>query len=214
MKKTLLIAVVIAIIIAAGWYFWNKSSAPKAAPDTSEATPEMAPLPSIEEKTGVISSIKDAIGLGKKLACTYTSTGNSAISSTVFIDGQKTKTIAAVNGETMYGIFDGKTQYTWTTGANKQGFKMDKSCMEELKTLAPQAAAPTPAPIQDYDSFDAAQNVSCTAAEEEDFSIPSDITFVDQCEMIKSSMETLDQMKQKLPDGVKIPGVSTPPTQY
>lgn len=192
----------------------------QSAVSTSDQTSDIAPQPPVEQKNGVISSIKDAMGLGKKMSCTYTNPADPSVSTTVFIDGQKIKTTTAVKGETLYGIFDGNTQYTWTAGATKQGFKMNKSCTDELKNLAPQTPAgnaptPAPTPVQDSQSFDNAQNVNCVAADDTDFSIPSDITFTDQCEMLRNSVKSLNQIKQQLPAGAKLPaGVNVPPVQY
>jgi len=55
-------------------------------------------------------------------------------------------------------------------------------------------------------SFDATKNVACEVATSEDFSIPTDINFVDQCAMIRESTKTLESIKSQLPAGVNIPG--------
>jgi hypothetical protein len=158
----------------------------------------------------VIGSIKDAMGLGQKMKCTYSDKDGSGVSSTVFVDGQKFKFTTEANGEKMYGVFDGDTQYMWTADAKKQGWKMTKACTEELGKTAEkmtEGSSTSTATPQDFqESFDSAENVRCEPAGSEDFSIPADITFVDQCEMIRDSMKALEQMKGQLPEGFTIPG--------
>ncbi len=206
--KKILIPIIILLILIGIWFVIKKAPAPQEnnTPPTQSLSDATPPTP---EKSTVINSIKDAMGMGTKMECTYALGTDANTTSTIFVDGQKIKTATSVSGMTMYGIFDGDTQYTWTEGSTTQGFKMSKSCMDEMKNLAPQKAqgnVPTPAPVQDYQSYDKAQNVSCKAATEDvDFSIPSDITFVDQCEMMRDSMKAMEQMKQQLPSGMKMP---------
>ncbi len=211
MKKNLLIVLVLIILaLVIGWYLVkSRNTAPVSVMETGKdiVNTNEAP-PSAGGASGVIGSIKDAMGLGKKMKCAY-SGKDGGTTSTVFVDGQKFKFVSEMNGEKLYGLFDGETQYTWTAGAQKQGWKMTKSCMDELGTLSAretQSAGNDTAP-QDYQkSFDAAQNVRCEAAAGEDFSVPADIVFADQCAMLKNSMKSLQNIKGQLPSGVNIPG--------
>lgn len=211
-KPVIIIAVIILVAGAAAFLTMKKPSVPadKASSETMQTLPGDAAT-SIPAETGggMISSIKDAMGLGKKMKCTYSDPSKTGVVSTIYIDGQKTKFSSVVNGETVSGIFDGTTQYTWMTGKTVQGFKMDKACMDEMKDFAakmPQGEI-TPTPTsEDIASLETrASNVSCEPAESEDFSIPSDITFTDQCEMLRGSMKALEQMKSSMPAGTDIP---------
>ena len=210
MKKFLPVALVLIVLLAGfGFYlFGRQATVPSSEKtDSVETVPEQA-SPQAEEKSGVISSIKDAMGLGKKMQCTYTDKDDSSVSSTIFIDGQKFKFTSEMNGEKMYGLFDGETQYTWTTGKEKQGWKMTKACLEELGQTAKQVTEGQPSSTpEDYQAaFDNAENVACAPAANEDFSVPTDIVFTDQCEMLKNSMKALESMKGQLPAGMNIPG--------
>ena len=208
MKKLLPVALILIVLAGIGWYLMNREPSAPASEQgegisrTAMQTPGDAP--------GVIGSIKDAMGLGKKMKCTYSAKDGSGVSSTVFVDGKKFKFTTDANGEKMYGVFDGDTQYMWTTGAQQQGFKMTKACTDELAQTAAKmtegSTANTATPQDLEKSFDTAQNVQCEAASGEDFSIPADITFVDQCEMMRESMKALESIKGQLPAGVKIPG--------
>jgi hypothetical protein len=210
MNRTLPIAIAVIVLLVAAWYFVDyRGDAPmpssqNAAP-ISETAPNRATTPPTEADPSVFESLKNAMGLGKKLACTYTDTADTGISSTVFVDGKKMKFTSTINGTVMYGLFDGETQYTWSNDSNKQGFTMSAACLDEIKTFS-QGIPPNNAPApQDYASMEALQNVRCVPAESEDFSLPTDITFVDQCAMLRDSMKALDQMKQQLPEGMTLP---------
>ena len=50
------------------------------------------------------------------------------------------------------------------------------------------------------ENFSDAMDVKCEEAEA-DFSIPKDINFVDQCEMMKKMMDNANEMKNRLPGG-------------
>lgn len=207
MKKLLPIVLVVVVLAGIGWYVSQKQGGSPASEQGEGISRTSMPTPG--EAPGVIGSIKDAMGLGKKMKCTYSDKGGSGVSSTVFVDGQRFKFTTEANGTKMYGVFDGDTQYMWTAGAEKQGFKMTKACTDELAKMAGQTetgAASTTTPQDFQESFDSAQDVRCEAAGSEDFSIPADITFVDQCEMLRDSMKALEGIKGQLPAGVKIPG--------
>lgn len=212
MKKFLPAAIALIVLLAgAGFYLSGRQGASKATEESgSRETARETALPQAEEQGGIIGSIKDAMGLGKKMKCTYSEKDGSGTASTIFIDGQKFKFTSEMNGEKAYGLFDGETQYTWTTGEKKQGWKMTKACIEELGKTAAQMtegnSTNTETPQDFQESFDNAQNVKCEPATDEDFSIPADITFVDQCEMMRDSMKALEQMKGQLPEGFTIPG--------
>jgi hypothetical protein len=214
MKKIFLVVLVLFVLGAGGFYLSGKQGMPQVSEkENSVATPLDTVTPKVEEKKSVINSIKDAMGLGQKMNCTYTDVDSKGMttSSTITVDGQKYKFTSDVNGEKMYGLFDGTTQYTWTTGVKGQGWKMDKTCMEELGKLAPKRvedkSAKAPEAPQDIEkSFANAQNVACVPASNEDFSVPTDVVFVDQCEMMKNSLKALEGMKGKLPAGMNIPG--------
>lgn len=206
MKKFIPVILVVLILIGIGAYVANQRQGTPATDSSQPASEMPAQSQQTPEKSSVINSIKDAMGFGEKMKCTYSDPENASATSTIFIDGQKVKFMTAANNETMYGIFDGKTQYMWTTGKTKQGFKMDESCMDEIKQFSSQLPGGSEiAPVEDFQELDSAQNVQCEPAKGEDFSIPSDINFIDQCEVLRNSMKALDQMKQNLPNGTQIP---------
>lgn len=212
MKKLLPIVLVVVVLAGIGWYvsqnLYLGQELPLITVDGGNKFAETA-MPVPGDTKSVIGSIRDAMGLGTKMKCTYSDKGGSGVFSTVFVDGQRFKFTTDANGTKMYGVFDGETQYMWTAGKEQQGFKMTKACTDELAKMAGQTeagAASTATPQDFQESFDNAQNVRCEPAGSEDFSIPADITFVDQCAMLRDSMKALEGIKGQLPAGVKIPG--------
>jgi len=168
-----------------------------------------------EETGGIISSLKDAIGLGKKMQCTYNyKAGNESFTTTAFVEGQKYRSESTVMGKKQLIVFDGETMYTWSE-TDKKGTKFTKSCMDELNKNKPEDTnSNNPAPNQDQiksadDAFKDATDVKCTPVASIDFSVPSDIVFTDMCEQLKK----LQDMTKNLPKGINVPdgaGVPSP----
>ncbi|MGB4833976.1 MAG: hypothetical protein WBP40_03020 [Candidatus Moraniibacteriota bacterium] len=213
--------VVVAVLLIGGFLYWNSRPKPVAndMPLAGQMDPnnEVAaknPTPMAEEK-GMVSSLKEAMGLGQKMQCTYAmSKGDDQVVSTVFIEGSKVKSTTTVGDMTMYSLMDGENQYSWTS-ASKTGMRMSKACLEKLQTsvkdLPKPAGAPTPAEPQDMEkAFDMAKNVKCEPASGADFTIPKDVTFTDQCAMLEQSTKLMQEMKDKLPAGMMLPSAPAP----
>lgn len=201
--------VVVVVVLVALFFMWNGKKEANA-PITEEGSANTAEQKeSAGTKSGMVASIKDAMGLGQKMQCTYKSgAGDTALTSTVYVDGQKFKSESEVNGTKVYALFDGEMQYTWMSNT-KQGTKMSKACLDEMKAAVPEATAGGSVGAtqpEDYSKkFDMANNVKCEAAGSADFSVPKDITFTDQCAMMKESLKLMEQFKDKMPAGVTVP---------
>lgn len=208
--------VVVAVLLIGGFLYWNSqqsvsTSMEKAGngmPAASDAVSGMA------EEKGIISSVKDAMGLGKKMQCTYAIGDDKSIQATVMVDGEKFKSTTVMKEMTVNGLFDGENQYTWTD-KEKQGSKMSKACLDKMTarfqdmsaTSAAKESETAPS-IQDLrDGFDGLKDVQCRPADAVDFSLPKEITFVDQCAMIEQSMKMMEEMKDKMPAGMTIPSM-------
>lgn len=191
MKKFFSIVLVLIILIGVGFFIRGKRTVQTLEKqENSVVLPQVTP--STGEKVGTVSSIKDAIALGRKMKCTYATPdggGNQGFSMIV-VYGQKYKFTTEVNGEKTYGSFDGNTQYTWSD-KTKQGLMMTKSCIEELsKSVSSDGNSGSftmPGTVQDFGkSFGDMQGVKCEPTDE-DFSIPTDVRFIDQCKMMKAT---------------------------
>lgn len=212
--------IVVVVVLVTGLFVWmNRGAKAPTTPapgsgETGAMVPKSVP-PAPSEDKGMIASLKDAMGMGKRLQCTYNmNEGGTNFQSTTVIEGQRFKSITVMSDATYYGLFDGTTQYTWTN-KDKKGFKMSKACMDELKAMMPSAEDMKDKTVPKVDdlqaSLDAAKNVSCQPTTEADFSVPSDITFTDQCALMKQSFEALKNIKTQLPSGFKLPeGMPSP----
>lgn len=159
------------------------------------------------EKGGVISSIKEAMGLGKAMKCAYKfKSENGNLESVAYIDGKKYKAESTVMGKKQNVIFDETAMYSWAEG-EKTGMKMAKTCMEEMAKNIPKSESdsePLSDSKTDEEFFDDATDVSCVPYSGADFSIPTDITFTDQCEMLKGILNNIPA-GANIPSGVNIP---------
>jgi hypothetical protein len=204
MKKIFsLFAVIVATLVFSG------CGSQKAA----ETSPQKeVPVEVKTESGSVISSIKDAMGLGKKMKCTYAvGTGDAKFESTAYIEGSKYKSSSIIAGKTAYAYFDGEVMYSWMDGA-KTGTKMTLACVNELKNSLPpgkegDGSQGVKAP---EDQFKDAVNTSCVpAVEAVELTLPSEVTFTDQCEVLRKTLDSMKNVKLpanvKLPDNVKLP---------
>lgn len=203
MKGLLAVVGVVLVLGLGAFFFSQKGSTPASQSEIVGAggsetvvVPESkGPAPTL------VNSLKDAMGLGRNMRCTYTGgTGDAAYTSTAYVDGQKFRSETEVSGAKMTVLSDGETQYVWGSG-DKQGFKMSKACLASL------AGANTPTDSQaarpkNYEAaLDTAQDVRCEAAGTTDFSVPTDVTFTDQCAMLEQSRKMMEQYQGKLPVG-------------
>lgn len=142
-----------------------------------------------QEGSSIVGSLKEAVGLGKKMTCT---SKDASGDTTAYIDGKKYKSVTATSEGTMVAIFTGEDFYGWNE-KTKEGFKMTKACTDELSKDVPESAEEaaeaeddfiTTEDIVEEGGFD---NDNCKETTEKvDFNIPSDVKFIDQCEFIKT----------------------------
>ncbi|MFZ5981989.1 MAG: hypothetical protein ACOYS2_00215 [Patescibacteria group bacterium] len=154
-----------------------------------------------QEKGGMISSIKDAMGLGKTMRCVYKDkTEEGEMESVVYVKGQKYKSENVFQGKKMVGVFDGETMWSWNEG-EKNGFKLTMKCTEELaqqnKNKEREENRNSEEVKVGEEAFDDALDTKCEEASDVDFSIPNDVVFVDQCEMFKGFSREADEMMKK-----------------
>lgn len=204
-----IIGAVVAVVVVIGAFFvWQSKQAGAPMDESGAMAPKAESGESMMEKgMGAVASIKDAMGLGKSMQCSYSVSEDQSIQSSVVVDGQKFKSTTVMKDMTVYGLFDGEMQYTWMSNS-KQGMKMSKSCLEQMTNTVKDMTKPetsAPAARDMRDELDMAKNVSCQPAAGVDWSLPKDITFVDQCAMMQDSMKMLQEMKDKLPAGMEMP---------
>lgn len=148
------------------------------------------------------TNIRDAINSGKKLKCTYTFSyeGQEGMKTTIYMQGNKYRTEFDIEGKKQISLFDGKTHYSWGLQDSK-GFKMDRDCMEELSSNATtddSSEFDMESSFVDDDEFERAMDVKCGPVSSIDLSVPSNIEFTDQCELMKQAQEQMKEIEQKL----------------
>jgi len=172
----------------------------------------------------VVSSIKDAMGLGQKMECTYEmGTGQEKVISKVWTEGKKYHGETTIDGKKNYSLFDGSDlMYNWSEGSTT-GTKISISCMKEISDSFPKpesaAAENNPASPEDLgdNAFNDAPEANCEPVAAIDFSIPSNVTFTDQCAQLRTQMESIKKMQEgfkniKIPEGANIPEIPTEPS--
>lgn len=214
MKKTLKVTVVAAgilLLAGCGNQVAQNQNENKGESQNQEREQE-------QNRNGIVSSIKDAMGLGKTMRCTYRiSDQNGESTVTTFVDGKKYATEMNIAGNKQRMVYNEEAMYTWQEG-QKQGMKMTKACTEELGENMPEDNNDN-APAEDITGgkfFDEAMDVKCEEVSNADFSVPSDIEFVDQCEMLKGIMKNIPggagaQNGAGMPGGMDIPNIPNMP---
>lgn len=202
-----LLGLIIVIGVGAYWYTSHAPANQSALEGGQNAIDKAKEVKEMVENKGIVSSLKDAVASGVSMHCTY-SLDDTGVMTESWIDGEKIRTKVTTNNITTHALIDGGTQYMWTS-TNKQGMKMDKACLDKMMQKLPSTTmekdAPTPQDIKE--TFDAAKNVSCSPSTDADFSLPTDITFTDQCAMMEDTMKLMEQYKDKMPAGTTIPNM-------
>lgn len=151
-----------------------------------------------KEKSGIANSIKDAMGLGQKMKCTYRYTfGGQTEESVAYVEGKKYKSSYDMNGQKSNNFFDGETSYTWNEGA-KTGTKISLACLEEIgeKYKNEEQNQNQNQFKAGEDAFENAVDTKCEPTTE-NISLPDGVTFTDQCDEMKTQMQALDEMTKK-----------------
>lgn len=198
-KKLKIVAVVVGILFLAGC--GNKAvekNENKNAGETKNQEKEKE-----KNQNGIVSSIKDAMGLGKEMKCSYKiKSGEDEMEMTTYIKGKKYRGETKIAGNTQKMIFNEDAMYSWSE-KEKKGMKMTKACTDELAKNAPKSEDNELPEAMDFsaeNAFDNAMDVKCVPNSGTDFSVPSDVEFVDQCEMLKGIMNSI-------PAGANIPNL-------
>lgn len=170
---------------------------------------------SMGSDSSVINDIKDAISSGQKMKCTYTiRQNNEEYKSEAFIDGKKYKSVSTINGQTSNAIFDGEETYAWTDKTAK-GMKINAECVQQNQIENQEQNEYAEGEVEmNGDPFDGAVDVKCEKVNSIDFSVPADVEFTDQCEMLKLQQQQMEQLKGNLPQGFEMPeGANMPSNQ-
>lgn len=204
MKKHIyLVSLMLIVFLAAGFSCGKSDEAVTTDENSGQAVEN-------QNEDSIIDDFKNALNLNQKMKCTYkVDSQGERFESTSYFQGDKYRTEYEANGVKYTTVFDGETMYTWDENT-KQGTKMELACLDDIEAVQ----ADEEADDSDYEEYqtsaevlDAGVDVSCRKVASIDFSIPSDVEFVDQCELLKQQMEALENIQSQLPDleGLDIP---------
>lgn len=133
------------------------------------------------------TNLKDAFDSKKSLKCTYNyKDTEGSYESTIYMQGDKFRTVMQAGGQKMNSLFDGSTYYSWIDGQT-QGFKMSNDCLNELESDGSDSQDSSFDPNETFfsaEDLDSAFEVKCEKSNM-DLSLPSGIDFQDMCEMIQ-----------------------------
>lgn len=163
-----------------------------------------------QETSGVADWISE-LAAGKKMRCEYAmGEGGKTMTAIMYMDKDRYRTEMDMPMGKMISLYDGKVMYSWAEGT-KQGMKMDMKCMEDMESDLPTEDASSDAPSKAPESYESPEDalgsipdISCEEVSDSiDLSVPSDVVFTDQCEMMKKSMEQMKQLEGQIPDSMK-----------
>ncbi len=199
MQRNIVIGVAIVILAGLGFFLMREMADPKdvAMDIVKDTSPEETKSVTPTEKESLLGNALEAFRSGKKMKCSVRAADGSETSFSS--EGKKFKSVARVNGSGYATIFDGTTYYSWDD-KTKQGVKFTEACMKDF-TETFTKNAPKDSPIQSNPAdtpenvLKDTENTSCESVATIDFSVPSDIKFLDQCETMKQTQELLKNMK-------------------
>ena len=176
-NKGLIIAVVVILLLVAGYFLMNKKGAP-SIPGVTTSETSSGP-----------KSLKDLLSAGIAQKCTYSTTDeNGSNEGTTYISGGKMRgdfsMTAAGKNTKSHMISDGKTSWIWTEG-EEQGFKMT---VEET-SATPGATEPQDASFQGGTDWDQKVDYKCSAwvTDGSYFTPPTNVKFSDFSDLLKGN---------------------------
>jgi len=168
-----------------------------------------------KEGMKAIASIGEAMKSGKKMKCTFKiKTGDEEMESVSYFDGQKYRSESRVMNMNQIAVFDGENMHSWQEG-QKNGMKMTKACSEELQVQNRERNQGEETQNREEmrigeEAFDGAMDVKCEEVASIDFSIPANVEFTDQCQMMKQLQNQAGQMQGQAEEMMKKYGGQAP----
>ena len=155
----------------------------------------------VEEGKSLVGGLKDAMKNGVTMKCTGDDEDGTWVT---YTNGKNFRTEVTTEGKQQRIIMKDNVSYVWEKDA-KTGIKMDKKCMEDfqkslgidIETFEDDNFGFT---SEDLEAEEAEGKAKCSPSTDADFSVPSDINFTDQCEMLKKQM---GQAKAQIPGNFK-----------
>ncbi len=151
-----------------------------------------------KDGSGFMGGLKEAMQGGVSMKCVNIDADGEWVT---YTNGKKFRSEGLLNGKTQIVLVVDGASYMWEKGA-KTGQKMDMKCIKDFqKDMGMPEYVEEEKMDFDYtpekiEAEEASGKLKCTPTTDADFSIPTDITFVDQCAVMKQNMTGLkEQMK-------------------
>ncbi|MEI8103797.1 MAG: hypothetical protein WCG84_02775 [Candidatus Moraniibacteriota bacterium] len=207
-KKSLFLITGLLVLVILAFYF-SRSSKPKpetqlppTPPIQEQAASQVSDTPTIQSSS---TDLAQNIAAGKKMKCSYSisTSGETSATTTMYIDGKNSRTESIIAGATAITLSNGSTIYTWSQGS-KTGTKMQLDCMQNLAKDIPNQPAPvTPkTPEESLQSAQTMPNFTCEEVSSINTTVPTDVTFTDQCAALQSQLKDI---KGQIPKNIPIP---------
>lgn len=176
-KKSLgvIIGILIAVMFVSGCGNENNHSAKNSSSENS-----------------LSNKIQEALQKNKPLKCVSEIEGGKVIT---YLQGKNIKTESEVAGKTYVSIMrENGENYSWVKG-EKKGQKFNPKCMKEISEEMP-SASPTEnyaSSVKKMEAREKDEQIKCSPASKIDFNIPQNISFVDQCQIMKQQMKKANE---------------------
>lgn len=200
MERTAKLFVLIFVTVLFAGCFDDQDSIPEY--DISEMTKDIVAQEesTVKQPSAEFSDLIKSIELKEKIECDYKAIDEDtkeALKAKIYVEGDTYKSITWKNDEELYSIFDGEVFYNWSN-LSKDGFMMANSCVEEFEGSVPEIDGDGDVDLDTYKTsselFDEKVSMNCKEGSFVGFSIPDDINFVDQCELLKQQREAIKKI--------------------
>lgn len=163
---------------------------------TSESEQKALPF----EPNMTFSDLVSSIEKNEMLECKYLIQDEETledIEANAYVDGEKYKTITYTSGgDTLYSIFDGEVFYSWSKDS-AEGFKMEKNCARRFSGTQQEQEDDGEFDLGSFKTsnrlFEEDVVINCQPTPYVDVSVPAEVRFVDQCEMLEGQIEAIRQ---------------------
>jgi len=191
MKKISLIGVLFAVVLLAGC---------GAKIEKSKESKKGVTTRIEQQGKNFVGGLKNAMDKGVAMKCETTEEGSNWV---VYTNGKNMRSTGVFDGKKQNVLKKGDITYTWEDGSVK-GQMMDLNCMKDFEKSM-QIPGLEDSIEEDGDDFsfddladdEKSGKTKCSPSTEGDFSVPKNVNFVDQCEIMKKQMEGVkNQLKQ------------------
>lgn len=200
--KNIIIPIIVVLGLVAGWYVWQNKSGPEVSNSNNVEESKVMETNQMEKEDNSPKNLLGLLNANKNQMCTYSYTSDDAetMSGTVYIAGDRMRGNYELTGTENYTgsmIKDGDTMYIWASNM-PEGIKAEfnpeqmAADIEEKSENSdvPETSSNDMGPVDltaevDYDcqSWNVDENV---------FTVPSDVTFIDTSQMMEQIQEQMN----------------------